>query len=260
MSLEIKFYKYQGTGNDFILIDDRRLEFKPSVEFISRLCHRQYGIGGDGLILLQEDPEFDFFMKYFNSDGRESTMCGNGGRCITKFAHEQGFIENKTVFRAIDGLHQARVDEELIHLQMNPVKSIVDKHGDLIMDTGSPHFVRKVDELPSNDLFLSQSRKIRYSEPFKKEGINVNFYKAGSAISSKTYERGVEEETLSCGTGAVAVALAAFINGDLVKNEAEIQTCGGKLSILFSPDNGGFDHIWLIGPAEKVFEGVIYER
>ncbi|HBH07378.1 MAG TPA: diaminopimelate epimerase [Flavobacteriales bacterium] len=259
MSREIKFYKYHGTGNDFILIDDRCKNFNQSERFISHLCHRQFGIGADGLILLQEDREMDFSMKYFNSDGQESSMCGNGGRCIAKFAHDLSLIDNLAVFRAIDGRHEAHVNEEIVELQMNSVKEYEEDNGDIIIDTGSPHFVRRVNELPSNELFFRQSREIRYSDRFETEGINVNFYQSIGIISSKTYERGVENETLSCGTGAVAVALAAHINGDIQQSKAVIKTPGGKLKVSFRPDQGGFDHIWLIGPAVKVFEGKLYE-
>ncbi|MCX6215235.1 diaminopimelate epimerase [Spirosoma sp.] len=253
------FFKYQGTGNDFILIDDRARTFPAADQaFIEHLCHRRFGIGADGLILLQTDPEYDFRMVYFNADGAEGSMCGNGGRCIVRFAHDLGLFDSETRFLAVDGEHLAMVSDESISLKMTDVTGIEDRQGLTFLNTGSPHVVCFVDDLESFDV-VSEGRSIRYSEPFQPGGTNVNFAQVvdENTVFVRTYERGVEDETYSCGTGVTAVALVAQHELGM-PSPVFIRTLGGNLRVSFNPQpNGGFDSIYLIGPAKRVFAGTI---
>lgn len=253
------FFKYQGTGNDFILIDDRQKTFPATNQaFIEYLCHRRFGIGADGLILLQNDSDYDFRMVYFNADGAEGSMCGNGGRCIVRFAHDLGIFDRETRFIAVDGEHAATVDKETISLKMSAVSGIEDRNGLTFLNTGSPHVVLFVDDLESLDV-VAEGRAIRYSGSFKPSGTNVNYAQvlADNTVFVRTYERGVEDETYSCGTGVTAVALAAHQQLAMTDPVA-IKTIGGNLSVSFKQMvDGGFDTIYLIGPAERVFAGSI---
>jgi len=248
--MKIKFYKYQGTGNDFVILDNRNWSHTAlTTKRIKFLCDRRFGIGADGLMLLNQKSGFDFEMKYFNADGKESTMCGNGGRCMVKFAYHLGMHKNTYHFFAIDGPHEAEIDHDgSVSLKMQNVGNITEYHSDYILNTGSPHYVKIVSEVMDYDVF-HKGMDIRYSSDFAKEGINVNFV--------RTYERGVEDETLSCGTGVVASALVSYHN-DVGYNDVTVFTRGGKLVVKFDRLNeGGFENIWLCGPAEKVFEGEI---
>ena len=269
--MALRFYKYQGTGNDFIMIDDRnQVEFahdKPGAETIAFLCNRQFGIGADGLILLRSSDKYDFEMVYFNSDGYEGSMCGNGGRCAVAFAKQLGISHSETSFIAVDGVHQARIlagdsKQLMISLQINHVKVADRQNQPLVLDTGSPHLIVFADQI--NDLKVEEEgRQIRYSEAYAAEGINVNFVEIlrNDTLYVRTYERGVERETLSCGTGVTAAALAAWIKGvKNVGNMYNIQTPGGFLKVSFTPpanENNQFTDIWLTGPASQVFEGEI---
>jgi diaminopimelate epimerase len=258
--MHIQFYKYQGTGNDFVILynwDERYSQL--SAETIKHLCDRRFGIGADGLMLLNRHPDFDFEMKYYNADGRESSMCGNGGRCLTKFANDMGILKSDYVFLAVDGVHEASLETNgTVALKMNDVAGIKKAHGDYILDTGSPHYVK----VQGNVMQLDVRRKgaeIRYSREFAAEGINVNFVEETDQpdeILVRTYERGVEDETLSCGTGVTAAALVCSHN-DAGFNRVEVQTRGGRLAVEYDRINGHYENIWLIGPAEKVFEGRI---
>jgi len=257
--MPITFYKYQGTGNDFIFIDNRTLSFDTNdVARISKLCDRKFGIGADGLILLQEEEGFDFRMVYFNSDGRESSMCGNGGRCVAKFAKLLGLTNDSTRFIAIDGEHEAVIHDEIVALKIRDVDKVElgDNFG--IIDTGSPHYLTFVNNIEDVDI-ITEARKIRYNERFKDEGININFIEVkDDALHVRTYERGVENETLSCGTGMVAAALYASANGKLVASECNIHTPGGEARVRFDKNNhNGYSDIWLEGPAELTFKGEI---
>jgi diaminopimelate epimerase len=265
----IKFSKYHGTGNDFIMIDNRPLRAKLTQAEIAHICHRRFGIGADGLILLQNHPEFDFEMIYYNSDGNPSSMCGNGGRCIAAFAAELG-IESKTGplrFMAVDGAHEAALEEPIKHgyrinLKMQDVNDVILRDSYAVMNTGSPHFVVRVADVDRIDL-IKQAHAIRYSDQFKEKGINVNFIQqVDKDIKVRTYERGVEDETWSCGTGVVAAAIASFLfTGN---PPAHIHTKGGLLNVIFQTEDlptgqAGkkyFADVHLIGPAVKVFEGV----
>jgi len=259
--MKTDFFKYQGTGNDFVIIDNRNghhLQLSP--EMIKDLCDRRFGIGADGLMLLNEKPGYDFEMVYYNADGREGTMCGNGGRCIIKFAESIGIQKELYKFIATDGEHQARIDTNgIVYLKMNDVDAIVNHHSDFLVDTGSPHYVKMIPHLADYDVF-KKGREIRYSREFEKEGINVNFVEQldePDKIFVRTYERGVENETLSCGTGVTAAALVCYHNENGF-NEVEVKTLGGRLNVEFDRiDDGKFRNIWLCGPAERVFNGSI---
>ena len=259
--MKTDFFKYQGTGNDFVIIDNRNghnLQLSPAV--IKELCDRRFGIGADGLMLLNEKPGYDFEMVYYNADGLEGTMCGNGGRCLTKFAESIGIQKELYKFIATDGEHEARIDTNgIVYLKMNDVDVIVNHHSDFLVDTGSPHYVKLIPHLADYDVF-KKGREIRYSREFEKGGINVNFVEQldePDKIFVRTYERGVENETLSCGTGVTAAALVCYHNENGF-NEVEVKTLGGRLNVEFDRiDDGKFRNIWLCGPAERVFNGSI---
>ena len=257
--MKLTFYKYQGTGNDFVMIDNRQQLFdKNNTKNIARLCDRRFGIGADGLILLENHPELDFKMVYYNADGNESSMCGNGGRCITAFANHLGIIESQASFEAIDGLHQAIIDNEIVKLQMQDVISVERHNQHVFLNTGSPHHVQMENDI--NELAIKEvGSKIRYGQPYNEVGTNVNFVKKLSEdiFKVRTYERGVEDETLSCGTGVSAVAIAMFETGETQSNLITLETEGGKLQVSFEKKDGIFSNIWLIGPAIQVFKGEI---
>jgi len=258
--MERSFFKYQGTGNDFVIIDNRAGEFGAlSEQQIAFLCHRRFGIGADGLMLLQTKEGFDFEMKYYNADGRQSTMCGNGGRCLVQAAADLGIKKDEYLFSAVDGPHAAVIrSNETVALKMNNVKNIQKRGSDFILDTGSPHFVRLCNDVEQLDVFAT-GREIRYSSPFASEGINVNFVEGldkENKILVRTYERGVEDETYSCGTGVTAAAVVSAYNQKGF-NQVFVQTKGGALSVEFESTENGFENIWLIGPAKKVFSGTV---
>lgn len=255
--MNIHFYKYQGTGNDFILIDDRNRSFPATPEIVERLCNRHFGIGADGLILIQDDSETDFRMVYFNSDGHESTMCGNGGRCAVLFAQKLGILSDKAEFTAIDGRHTAYIEKNHVRLKMINVREVLVTGNFVFLNTGSPHHVEFVQDL--NQVNVRElGASIRFGSPYFDEGTNVNFAEAATwdTLNIRTYERGVEDETLSCGTGVVASAIAAYHTGVLSNDKLNVLTRGGKLLVEFSKNtSGGYEDIWLKGPAEFVFEG-----
>lgn len=258
----IKFSKYQGTGNDFIVIDNRDGKFDASnLALVRKLCDRKFGIGADGLMLLQEKKGFDFEMIYFNSDGSQS-LCGNGSRCITAFAHKLGIIEEKAHFTTTDGAHDSIIDGAWISLAMGDVMNIEKIPEGYFLNTGSPHVVKQVTELRKFDV-VTEGRRIRNSEPYKKEGTNVNFIQVAPSddknlLYVRTYERGVENETLSCGTGVTACALVAHHLGLATSgSHCDVVTMGGNLRVRFKKDEEGYKEIRLEGPAEFVFEGTI---
>lgn len=254
----MNFTKYQGTGNDFVIIDDRKEEFPAqNTVLIAHICNRKFGVGADGLILLRNHTDYDFQMIYFNADGRESSMCGNGGRCIVAFAKKLQVIENQATFLAIDGAHEARIVGKIVELKMSDVQQTQSGEGFYTLNTGSPHYVKFVDSVAEVDVF-AEGKTIRNSPTFKAEGINVNFVEAiGRGIRVATYERGVENETLSCGTGVTAAALAYYLeNGYSVGHTIPVETKGGNLEVRFQPSEEGFSDIWLCGAAELVFEGI----
>lgn len=258
--MEIQFHKYQGTGNDFIILDNRDERYSSlTVDQVKFLCDRRFGIGADGLMMLNLKPGYDFEMIYFNADGRESSMCGNGGRCLVKFAWGQGIHKGIYRFLAIDGEHEAEIDDDgTVSLKMKDVQGIKDYHGDFVLDTGSPHYVKMVNSVMDYNVFQKGS-DIRNSNAFSKEGINVNFVeqKDDDEIIVRTFERGVEDETLSCGTGVTACALVCYHN-EIGFNNVTVHTRGGRLNVEFDrADDDTYHNVWLSGPAEKVFQGSI---
>ena len=258
--MKFEFYKYHGTGNDFILLDNRQNIYNSiTPRQVNFLCHRRFGIGADGLMMLNDRANFDFEMIYFNSDGNTSSMCGNGGRCIVKFAHMLGTKKNKYNFYAIDGVHEAEIDlNGDVRLKMKDVSDVEHSYTHYVLNTGSPHYVKSVPDVSRVDV-AAEGREIRNSKEFVKEGINVNFVETISddTIYVRTYERGVEDETYSCGTGVTAAALISAHN-DKGFNRVEVETKGGKLSVEFEKiSEKEFENIWLSGPAEMVFKGEV---
>jgi diaminopimelate epimerase len=254
--MRIPFHKYQATGNDFVLIDNREGKISLSVEQISKLCDRKFGIGADGVMLIEKHPTLDFNLVYYNRDGSPS-LCGNGSRAAVKMAAALGMIKNHTNFNAYDGPHEADLlSDGNVRLKMNDVREVRKEGEAIFINTGSPHSIQFVPEAEKVNL-LEEGRTIRYSEKYKPAGTNVNFVELQpNEIRVRTYERGVEDETLSCGTGVTAAALAASFKG--YKSPVRIKTRGGELSVEFSIGSQvAFKDIFLIGPAKKVFEGVV---
>lgn len=267
----MKFWKYQGAGNDFVMLDQRAHQWltRENTDKIARLCDRRFGIGADGLILLQNRPGYDFEMVYFNADGRESTMCGNGGRCIAAFAQQLGIIASYGRFWAIDGEHEATLTAQQVgskggagvwvELKMSDVQSIENEDNVFVLNTGSPHYVRFEQDVQQLDMVL-EGRAVRFSQRYKSEGINVNLVQTNvdGSLSIRTYERGVEDETLACGTGVTAAAIASWKYRalDSGREEIRVHALGGDLAVRFQANtNGTFTDIWLCGPAQMVFEG-----
>jgi diaminopimelate epimerase len=253
------FYKYQGTGNDFVIIDNRNQIFdKDNTKFIEQICNRHFGVGADGLILLENHHTVDFTMIYFNADGNKSSMCGNGARCMVAFAKYLDIIENEATFEAIDGMHHAFIEDGIVKLQMQDVSNLQTHNDYVYLDTGSPHHIEFNDNLKQLNV-KHEGEKIRYSESYNESGTNVNFVEKinDEIFAVRTYERGVEDETLSCGTGVTAVALAMRYIGETEKNLLTIKTQGGDLQVSFKKDGNVFKDVWLIGPATLVFKGEI---
>ncbi|MGB4843088.1 MAG: diaminopimelate epimerase [Ferruginibacter sp.] len=258
--MQIDFFKYQGTGNDFVILENRDNKYNDiSKEQVKQICHRRFGIGADGLMLLSNHDKLDFEMVYFNADGNESSMCGNGGRCLVKFAKHQGMYKVTYRFMAIDGAHEADIDmHDIVRLKMQDVDKVEYHSGHAILNTGSPHFVRFSRNVEAVDV-VETGREIRHSKQFDKEGINVNFAESTDedGIYVRTYERGVEDETLSCGTGVTASALL-FAHNAKGFNRVKVKTPGGNLSVEYNKiDDEHFENIWLCGPAEFVYKGTI---
>ncbi|GET33400.1 diaminopimelate epimerase [Prolixibacter bellariivorans] len=257
--MKTKFYKYQGAGNDFVILDNRDEHFDgDNVELVASICDRRFGVGADGMMLLQSHPEHDFVMRYFNADGREASMCGNGGRCIVAFARKLGLIHNKTRFLAVDGIHEAVIDDnDLVNLKMQNVPEVENGEDYFFLDTGSPHYVRFADDVDAIDV-VKEGRKIRNSQRFAAEGTNVNFVQLrDNGIKVYTYERGVEDETLACGTGITASALCAAIKTGKNEGYFPVEAKGGQLEVAFKRTENQFTEIWLKGPATFVFDGTI---
>ena len=261
--MQLTFYKYQGTGNDFVIIDNRNQVLKAvSTEWIKSICDRRFGVGADGLMLLENHAGYDFEMRYYNSDGKESSMCGNGGRCIAAFAISLGISKNKGKFLAVDGEHEFKVISSFNHLEvslkMMNVQDVEIGSDYYYLNTGSPHYVSFQNKIATMDL-VKEARAIRFSDRFKEKGTNVNFVEfIENKIYVRTYERGVEDETLSCGTGVTAAALAAALIENKNNSSYEIITKGGLLNVFFKQlANKDFEEVWLQGPAEFVFKGEI---
>lgn len=255
--MSIPFIKYQGTGNNFILIDARN--GIPSGMDVARLCHRHYGVGADGLMYLTREKGYDFGMVYYNSDGKISSMCGNGGRCIAHFAHSLGLGKNGELhFLAVDGSHYARVSGNMVNLQMKDVETWeVRNENTVIINTGSPHYIHFIQERPEAFDLINFAHSIRHGAEFAAEGINVNVVMVeGNALHMRTYERGVEDETLSCGTGVTAAALSHAIRNK-AQSPVSVHTQGGDLAVSFCASDKGFSDIHLMGSANTVFSGIL---
>lgn len=257
--MKFQFFKYQGAGNDFIIVDNRKRDFDAqNQDLIQKLCDRRFGIGADGFMLLQDKEGYDFEMVYYNADGAEGSMCGNGGRCIVAFAKDLKIIENSTVFLAVDGVHHAEISDNEVNLQMIDVHDIQRDGEAYVLNTGSPHYVAFKDELAKRNVY-QEGYDIRNNASYKKEGINVNFIqpeKQGYFV--RTFERGVEDETLACGTGATAAAMAAAIQSELQGDiKIPIRVLGGNLTISFHRAGNSFTKVFLQGPAQFVFTGTI---
>ncbi|MBS1754259.1 MAG: diaminopimelate epimerase [Ferruginibacter sp.] len=258
--MKIEFYKYQGAGNDFVILENRDEKYSgltnAQVKFI---CNRRFGVGADGLMLINKHNTLDFEMIYYNADGLPGSMCGNGGRCIVKFAKDQGMYKVTYRFMAVDGLHEADIDMHgMVRLKMQNVNEVKLYPGYAILNTGSPHYVKFASNVADINV-VEAGREIRYSKQFKKEGINVNFAEPAEedGIYVRTYERGVEDETLSCGTGVTASALM-FAHNDKGFNRVEVKTAGGNLSVEYNKiDDEHFENILLCGPAIMVYKGEI---
>ena len=253
------FYKYQGAGNDFIIFDNREASFpKDDHSLISRLCDRRFGIGADGLMLLESSSVAEFKMLYFNADGFPGSMCGNGGRCMASFARSQGLFELETEFEFNRDLYRARVRDDRVSLSMQDVEKLTPFEQHVFLDTGSPHHVTFTKNLDDTDV-VGIGRRIRHGAPYHETGTNVNFVEqiGDSTFRVRTYERGVEDETLSCGTGVTAVALASFYLKKTDSHRVNIQTRGGELDVSFAYDKDRFTRIVLSGPATFVFKGEI---
>ena len=257
--MKIVFFKYQGAGNDFVIIDNRKGFFpKDNVELIKKICDRRFGVGADGLMLLEEVEDFDFKMVYFNADGFPGSMCGNGGRCLVSFAHSLGLFDRETSFQANGERYTARMANGQVSLQMLDVDELKASEGHVFLDTGSPHHVQFEKNVKELDVF-ARGRKIRFGDPYKELGTNVNFVEQvdENTFRVRTYERGVENETLSCGTGVTAVALASHYLGKTRSEKVKIQTEGGDLQVDFTAENGKFSNVILTGPATFVYKGNI---
>ena len=253
--MKLHFYKYQATGNDFVLVDNRSAQYSFSKEQIEKICHRRFGIGADGLMLIEKHPALDFNLVYYNRDGSQS-LCGNGSRAAVRLAASLGMLNGKTTFNAYDGIHSAELlPTGIVRLRMNDVRKTEQVGKDFFINTGSPHHVRFVTNLQQKTIF-EEGKTIRYSDAYKPGGTNVNFVELlpDNSIFVRTYERGVENETLSCGTGVVAAALAASFKG--FSSPVNIKTLGGELSVEYKSSlSGTFTDIFLVGPAKLVFEG-----
>ncbi len=260
--MQISFTKYHGTGNDFILIDNRNGNIVLQEKKIAFLCHRQFGIGADGLMFLFSSEKYDFEMKYFNSDGGEGSMCGNGGRCITAFAKAIGLIDQNARFMAIDGVHESKIlsesaRETFVSLKMKDVENVEIREGNYIINTGSPHCIKFVENVELTEVF-TEGKKIRWDEQFQPDGINVNFVEIkNDHIIVRSFERGVENITLSCGTGVTAASIATAVFTNTSPGKIKVKTDGGDLLVRFNKNKGRFTDIFLEGPAVKVFDGII---
>ncbi len=251
----LQFVKYQGTGNDFILVDNRDEGFPKESSIIQKLCDRKFGIGSDGLILIETHLDLDYRMVFFNPDGSKS-LCGNGSRCGFAFAQTLGMVSEEATFETTDGIHRARQDGDLVSFSLADVAAVERIGDDFYVDTGSPHYIRLVKDLDQVDV-VSTGRGIRQSERFVgQNGTNVNFAQLlQNGVQVRTYERGVENETLSCGTGVTAVALVAGEQG--LQSPVQVMTRGGNLNVDFEKNASGYTNIWLTGPAVHVFSGSI---
>jgi len=255
--MKISFYKYQGTGNDFVMIDGRENQLDLTKKQIQEICDRRFGIGADGVIILKNHDDCDFEMDYYNADGSQS-FCGNGSRCAQAFANKIDIVRGDSYFKAIDGFHHGKAIEYFFATQMKDVDEVQKLEKDYFIHTGSPHYIRYVDDVEKIDV-EKEGAAIRNSEPYKKDGVNVNFVSIGKKVLNvRTFERGVEAETFSCGTGVTAVAMSFLVKENTHQPSVSIKTKGGKLQIdLERTAEHQFENVWLIGPAKEVYAGSI---
>ena len=254
----IDFYKYHGTGNDFIMIDNRQGVFSgDKVKFAQQWCSRRFGIGSDGVIFIENGDGVDFVMDFYNPDGSQS-FCGNGSRCSVAFAKELGIVDIHATFKAIDGVHEAIVEGDSYCIHMGDVSGVEKIDNDQFIHTGSPHYISYCENGDNREI-VEFGKTIRYNDRFKAEGTNVNLVKEinNNHIEVRTYERGVENETLACGTGVTAAALSYGFKHELDEAEVNVDVKGGKLQVKFQRKDDSFKDIWLIGPATFVFKGTI---
>ena len=256
--MNITFNKYQGAGNDFIIIDNRENLINPSdSELINKLCDRRFGIGADGLILISNNDQSDFEMKYFNSDGFIGSMCGNGGRCTAHFALKAAIAGERQRFLAYDGIHEAYVEKNIVRLQMGNVNECRLINDNYFLNTGSPHYVVIKEDIDSIDVH-EEGKKLRWAPEFAPGGTNVNFVQLlDKGLYIRTFERGVEDETLACGTGVTASAIASVLKGHFDTNSVNVTTRGGNLKVDFEIHDKKITNVWLTGPATFVFTGNI---
>ncbi|MBN1988933.1 MAG: diaminopimelate epimerase [Bacteroidales bacterium] len=257
--MNLQFAKYHGAGNDFVIIDNRTNTFAPTIENVKYLCNRRIGIGADGLMLLENDEALDFKMRYFNSDGNESTMCGNGGRCIVHFAKQLNLTNDNPKFMGIDGAHEAKfIDDDTVQLKMKDVDSFTAADDYYFIDTGSPHYICYVEDIKQVNV-NEAGKSIRTTFNTENGGTNVNFVQIGNdTLLIRTFERGVEEETLACGTGAVASAIATHHFLESEEKELKLQALGGELTVSFDKlAELKYSNIWLTGPVKHVFNGIV---
>jgi len=256
--MKISFNKYQGAGNDFIIIDNRKNVVDPNDEdFINKLCDRRFGIGADGLILISDNSESDFEMKYFNSDGKLGSMCGNGGRCAAHFSRKHNIAGDMQKFLAFDGFHEASVNKGIVRLQMSDVNTYRLIKNQYFLNTGSPHYVVFTEGVEKMDVF-NEGKKLRWATEFAPGGTNVNFVEIiDNTLYLRTFERGVEDETLACGTGITASAIASVLSGRFASAPVNVKARGGDLVVDFKVNDGKVTDIWLTGPATFVFDGLI---
>ena len=257
--MKINFSKYNGAGNDFILIDDREDLINDNKSLISYLCNRHFGIGGDGLIILKESINSDFEILHYTSDGNLGSLCGNGSRCAVLFAYNKDIITTNTVFHAFDGIHNAQIlDNGLIKMEMKINSDIVSNSYGTWLDTGSPHLVIEKNDTDKLDV-NKEGRLIRYNDFYKEEGVNVNFVEkiSDNQFKIRTYERGVENETLACGTGSTASAICMNFLGKTNSRNITMHCKGGDLNVQFNSSEKGYKEISITGPAKLVFEGFI---
>ncbi|MBN1107118.1 MAG: diaminopimelate epimerase [Bacteroidales bacterium] len=254
--MKITFNKYQGAGNDFIMIDNRNAIINPEDSIlINRMCDRRFGIGADGLILISDHDGADFEMKYFNSDGKLGSMCGNGGRCTAHFALKHGIAGELQKFMAFDGIHEAEVNGDTVRLQMADVNGFQIIEGNYFINTGSPHYMVFTSEIDSINV-NEEGKNLRWSPLFAPGGTNVNFVEVhDNGLYIRTFERGVEEETLACGTGVTASAIAAVLKGHFDTGTVSVKARGGNLKVELDLNDQTITNIWLTGPATFVYEG-----
>ncbi len=263
----IPFVKMSGTGNDFIIIDHRRPVIQPEAmaEFAALVCRRKFSVGADGLILIEDSEQADFRWRFFNADGSLAEMCGNGARCAARFAYMHGIAPARMRFETIAGIIEASVADINVAIRMTPPKDLqlhrtIEVEGEELdlhsVDTGVPHAVCFVDDVDSTDVRGLGSR-IRHHQTFMPAGTNVNFVgDTDRGLKVRTYERGVEDETLACGTGATAAAFIAALTGRAASPAHIITTGGDTLTISFDLiGDTGADNVFLKGPAHVIYKG-----